>query len=115
MTRASGDVAVIRAAPANGLDACRAAPSATAADRKPVELDQASVGRLSRLDAIQRQAMALAAENQRRTQMRKLEAAIERLDAGEFGYCVRCGHEIDDRRLAIDSAVPSCIDCARQR
>lgn len=115
MTLPSHDLAAIREALLEKLDECRAASSATTTDRKPVELDQTTVGRLSRMDAIQRQAMALAADNQRQRQMRKLEAAIGRLDAGDYGYCVRCGHEIGERRLAIDPAVPTCIDCARQR
>jgi DnaK suppressor protein len=90
----------------------RQASTATADDRKPVELDQTMVGRLSRVDALQRQAMAQAADRQRQAQIQRLRAALKRLESGDYGYCVRCGGEIVARRLEIDPAVPTCIDCA---
>ena len=92
---------------------CRAASTATADDRKPVALDQTTVGRLSRMDAMQRQAMAEATERQRQVQIQRLQAALARLDEGEYGYCVRCGDSIAPRRLEADPAVPLCIGCAR--
>lgn len=91
----------------------RAASTATVDDRKPVELDQTMVGRLSRVDALQRQAMAQAADRQRHAQIQRLRAALERLDAGDYGICVRCGNEVAPRRLEADPAVPTCIACAR--
>jgi len=107
------DFPAIRATLERLLAECRTASSATADDRKPVELDQTTVGRLSRMDAMQRQAMAQAAERQRRVQVQRLEAARERLDAGDYGYCGRCGERIGARRLAIDPAAPTSIGCAR--
>ena len=87
--------------------------SQTAAeDRKPVGLDQQSVGRLSRQDSLQVQAMAKAAEARRAGELRRVEAAIERLEDGEYGYCVECGEAIDPKRLEIDPAAPRCRDCA---
>ncbi|WP_245294048.1 TraR/DksA family transcriptional regulator [Methylobrevis pamukkalensis] len=80
------------------LDALRSASVQTAADRRPVELDQQSVGRLSRMDAMQQQAMAAAQETRRLGRARALEAAIRRLDAGEFGWCDDCGEFIGMRR-----------------
>lgn len=81
-------------------------------DRKPVELDQQSVGRLSRLDSIQVQAMAMAANARRSQEVRRIDAALVRLDAGEYGWCVECGEAIADRRIESDPAVPRCADCA---
>ena len=87
--------------------------SAAAADqRRPVELDQQSVGRLSRMDALQGQAMAQAQEVRRHARLQQIDAALERLDAGEYGYCVACGDDIPAKRLAIDPAVARCISCA---
>jgi DnaK suppressor protein len=94
------------------LDELQAASAATEADRKPVELDQASVGRLSRMDAMQVQAMSAAAERRRANEIRRLKAALARLADGEYGYCVTCGDEIAPKRIAIDPAVASCIKCA---
>ncbi len=80
--------------------------------RAPVTLDQQSVGRLSRMDAMQMQAMAQAAERQRNHAIQKAEAAIHRLDEGEYGYCLECGEKIAATRLEIDPSAPLCIRCA---
>ena len=80
--------------------------------RATVELDQQSVGRLSRMDALQGQAMAQASERQRRTDLVRIKAALKRLDDGDYGYCLECGEEIADKRLEIDPAAAMCISCA---
>ena len=83
-----------------------------AEDRKPVGLDQQSVGRLSRQDSLQVQAMAKAAEARRAQELRRIDAALRRLEEGEYGYCVECGEAIEARRLGIDPAAPRCAGCA---
>lgn len=82
------------------------------ADRAPVSLDQESVGRLSRIDAMQMQAMALAVQRRRGVEKQRIEAALRRLDGGEFGYCTTCGEEIAEGRLEHDPSVSQCIGCA---
>ena len=77
-----------------------------------VELDQTKVGRLSRMDAMQGQQMALETERRRRQQLQKIEGALRRIDAGDYGYCFHCGEEIDTRRLDADPACTRCIHCA---
>lgn len=84
----------------------------TAADRRPVELDQQSVGRLSRMDAMQQQAMASAQQTRRNGRGRALEAAIARIELGEFGWCDECGDFIGLGRLELDPTVMRCRDCA---
>lgn len=79
---------------------------------RPVELDQTRVGRLSRIDAMQGQAMSAAVRKRRADSLRRVEAALARLDEDEYGYCIRCGEEIDVKRLEIDPATPQCHDCA---
>jgi DnaK suppressor protein len=81
--------------------------------RAPVTLDQQSVGRLSRMDAMQGQAMAQATERRRQDEIRRIDAALVRLDEGEYGYCITCGDDIDPKRLAFDPSVAVCIDCAK--
>jgi RNA polymerase-binding transcription factor len=81
-------------------------------DRKPVVLDQQSVGRLSRLDSIQVQAMAKAADARRAQEIRRIDAALVRLASDEYGYCVACGEAIASGRLDADPAAPRCADCA---
>ncbi|MFN4141210.1 TraR/DksA family transcriptional regulator [Aestuariivirga sp.] len=83
--------------------------------RKPVELDQASVGRLSRMDAMQHQAMAMATQRQRQNDLLRIRAALRRIEEGEYGYCSVCGGEIAAARLELDPATPTCIHCAVNR
>ena len=80
--------------------------------RRPVELDQTRVGRLSRMDALQDQAMALEVENRRKQEIRRVEAALERIDSGDYGFCMSCGEDIEVKRLEIDPATPLCLSCA---
>lgn len=94
------------------LQDLRAASVQTAADRRPVELDQQSVGRLSRMDAMQQQAMAAAQQTRRNGMILALEAAIRRLEAEEFGWCGDCGEFIGLPRLELVPTVMRCRDCA---
>lgn len=80
--------------------------------RAPVTLDQQSVGRLSRMDAMQGQAMALATEQRRKAERQRIAAALARIDSGDYGYCTVCDEEIPVRRLDLDPATPTCVDCA---
>ena len=82
-------------------------------ERKPVALDQSMVGRLSRMDALQNQAMALEAERRRGVELQRIDAALARIEEGEFGYCAACGDDIEAKRLDQDPTVPNCISCAR--
>ena len=65
----------------------RALSNSARDSRKPVELDQSKVGRLSRMDALQDQAMAQEAERRRTSELQRIEAALERLKSGDYGYC----------------------------
>ncbi len=80
--------------------------------RVTVELDQQAVGRLSRMDAMQQQAMAEAQERTRRLELQRIEMAHRRISDGEYGYCIECEAEIPDGRLAIDPMAERCINCA---
>ncbi len=77
-----------------------------------VELDQSKVGRLSRMDAMQAQAMAQAASLRREATLRKIDAALKRLDGGGFGICRSCDEAINPKRMAFDPTSTQCIDCA---
>tara|TARA_R110000744_G_scaffold125730_11_gene231721 strand:+ start:19706 stop:20026 length:321 start_codon:yes stop_codon:yes gene_type:complete len=85
---------------------------ASTGDRQPVELDQQSIGRLSRLDSMQVQAMARASDVRRIQEIRRIEAALKRVDEDEYGWCVECGEAIDPKRLEIDLAAARCAGCA---
>ena len=81
--------------------------------QKTVELDQQAVGRLSRMDALQSQAMAQAQARRRAAERQKIHAALKRIDDGEYGYCTDCGEDIEPKRLAADPAIALCLDCLR--
>ena len=87
--------------------------SATKEARDPVELDQARLGRLSRMDALQSQALAQDVERRRKIELQRIDAALARIEAGDYGFCVRCGDAIPLARLEFDPAVATCVDCAR--
>ena len=77
-----------------------------------VQLDQTKVGRLSRMDALQAQAMAQASGERRAVQLREIDAALKRIDEGGYGDCERCERPINPRRLDADPTARLCIDCA---
>lgn len=95
------------------LAGLRAASDTTSADRRPVELDQSSVGRLSRMDAMQQQAMAAAQDARRQRRIREIQLALQRMDADDFGYCAACGEFIGLPRLDLDPTLRHCVGCAR--
>lgn len=78
-----------------------------------VELDQQVIGRLSRMDALQSQAMAKAGAARRRIERQRLNSALSRLKDDEYGYCEDCGEDIAPARLELDPAAAKCISCAR--
>jgi DnaK suppressor protein len=80
-----------------------------------VELDQTRVGRLSRMDALQQQAMAQGARGRQLNRQRRLEAALARIAAGTYGYCCECHGPLSEQRLNTDPAVVFCVDCAEAR
>lgn len=79
-----------------------------------VELDQSKVGRLSRMDAMQAQAMAQASVQRRDQTLRKITAALGRIERDEFGLCHSCEEPINEKRLDFDPTVTLCIDCANK-
>lgn len=95
-------------------DVLRAMGDAAANDAGTVMLDQSSVGRLSRMDALQQQAMVLGLNEALQREKRRLEAALVRLDEGMFGICCHCGEPIPKDRLEADLGAPFCTDCQEE-
>lgn len=77
-----------------------------------VALDQARVGRLSRMDAMQAQQMAQASARRRELMLRKITAALARLESGDYGLCQSCAEPINPKRLGFDPTLVLCIGCA---
>lgn len=97
----------------NRLQALDTEDAAGLGAQKIVTLDQQAVGRLSRMDALQNQAMALAQARRRQVERQRIAAALQRLSDDDYGYCTECGDQIAPARLAADPAIPRCLDCTR--
>lgn len=77
-----------------------------------VELDQARMGRLSRMDALQQQAMSKARIQQLKIDVQKIQGALKRLEDGEYGFCMKCHQEISQKRMDFDPCAFICVQCA---
>ena len=82
---------------------------------RPVELDQSRVGRLSRMDALQVQAMSVESSRRKQIQRQRVDAALTRIANDAFGLCIECEEEINPKRLEFDPTLLLCIDCAEAR
>lgn len=80
----------------------------------PVTLDQQSVGRVSRIDAIQQQQMAKATRRQQQQQLRQVSRAIDELAQGDYGYCQQCGELIAFARLKVRPESVLCVRCQQE-
>lgn len=82
---------------------------------KPVALDQQSVGRLSRMDAIAQQSVSKDGVHRLRLRYAQVMGAIRRMENGQYGYCIRCDEDIGFKRLNVAPEVPMCIECQANR
>ncbi|HEY5791443.1 MAG TPA: TraR/DksA C4-type zinc finger protein [Gammaproteobacteria bacterium] len=99
---------IARRAEIENLDATTSDAAST------VELDQARVGRLSRMDALQGQAMAQETLRRHKLERNRIDAALRRIDDGSFGDCLGCGEPIAAARLAADPSATLCLECAER-
>ena len=86
----------------------------TADGAKPVDLDE-PIGRLSRVDAMQQQSMTRANREAARARVQRVEAALRRVDTGEYGECLACEEPIGFGRLKAQPETPLCIGCQSRR
>lgn len=82
---------------------------------KTVELDQTSVGRLSRMDALQGQAMSVELQRRRQLELQQIKSALTRIETGDYGYCINCDEAIVPGRLELDPAASLCVACASEK
>ena len=79
-----------------------------------VELDQARVGRLSRMDAMQAQAMTQASGRRRDLMLKKITVALARMESDGYGVLRSCEEAINPKRLEIDPTAILCVNCAER-
>ena len=80
----------------------------------PAALDQARVGRLSRMDAMQQQEISKASARLVDLERQRILTALKRIKSGEYGYCILCEDDIAAKRLQFDPSLLTCIDCAQR-
>jgi DnaK suppressor protein len=76
------------------------------------EPDKTRSGRLTRLDDLQNEAMSAESVRRRKLQLVRIDAALRRLEEGDYGFCSGCGNPIAPGRLGVDPAADQCIRCA---
>ena len=80
---------------------------------KPVDLGE-SIGRLTRMDAIQHQQMALNSKKQVELSIELVNDAIKRFNENEYGVCLKCEEEISEKRLLAKPEAAFCLDCQQK-
>jgi DnaK suppressor protein len=86
----------------------------SAESSKIVSLDQTMMGRVSRIDAIQQQKIALASFERDKQHFHKLEIALKNIDDEDFGYCIECDESISFSRLMIKPESTFCVACQQK-
>jgi DnaK suppressor protein len=97
------------------IEELEASLQAGAAGARPVELDQGAVGRLSRVDALQQQAMAQASQRNVQARLSRCRAALSALQQGRYGQCGECDEPIEPRRLEAFPEAALCLSCQREK
>ena len=80
--------------------------------RATVDLDQSRMGRLSRMDALQMQAMEQANEMRRLEEINRIQQALVKIAEQDFGSCDICAEWITIKRLSYDPSFLICVECA---
>ena len=82
-----------------------------------VELDQAKVGRLSRIDAMQHQKMAQANLRKGAEKLVRYRHVLQMLEneTDEFGYCIQCDDVIPFKRLCLRPESRICVPCLNKK
>ncbi|MFP4014607.1 MAG: TraR/DksA family transcriptional regulator [Chitinispirillaceae bacterium] len=84
----------------------------SAESEKPISLED-PIGRLTRIDAIQRQQQALYTKERTANSLRQVREALERIDEGTYGVCTKCKSEIEHDRLEFMPESTLCTKCVR--
>lgn len=86
----------------------------TAESSRPVDLDQ-PIGRLSRVDALQQQQMAVASRDAAARRLTQVENALKAIAGGTYGECRLCEEPVGYARLKARPETPFCLNCQADR
>ena len=81
---------------------------------KPISPEN-SIGRVSRMDAINNKSVAEAALRSAKTKLSKLQIALTKIDNKDFGNCSNCKNPIRPARLMYMPESTRCVRCADRR
>lgn len=81
---------------------------------KPVSPEN-SIGRVSRMDAINNKSVMEASLRNKISKRNKLKLALTKVDQANFGLCARCKRAINPARLMFMPESAYCINCADKR
>lgn len=107
-------IAALRGALEAALADAEQGLATSTSDAKPVDLGLA-IGRVTRMDAIQLQQMAVARRQRVLVRVAQIRSALDRLDRGTYGECVSCGEAVDPARLQAVPEAPFCRGCQGSR
>lgn len=79
---------------------------------RPRDLEQDTVGRLSRIDAIQNAGLTANLAEREKAQLAQIVDALRRIEDGTYGACNGCGGPIPFQRLQIFPETRACQACA---
>lgn len=83
----------------------------TAEGSRPVEADQSTMGRLSRMDALQQQSLVADLHSREQARHAQITDALERIEQGTYGLCATCGRPIPYGRLLVFAEARTCAGC----
>ncbi|MCB1324848.1 MAG: TraR/DksA C4-type zinc finger protein [Spirochaetales bacterium] len=78
---------------------------------RPIKPD-VSLGRLTRMDAIQNRSVSESALRDARAKLGAIKTALDKLEGDNYGVCVSCGSQIAPARLEFMPESTTCVDCA---
>ena len=70
------------------------------------------LGRLSRMEAMQDQQLILEARRRKKMQKIAVQAALQRIENGQFGACIFCGNASALDRLEVAPESSTCVNCS---
>ncbi len=71
-----------------------------------------SIGRVSRMDAINNKSVMEAALANKKEKLSKLKLALNNIESENYGICSMCGNDIQEGRLIFLPESTRCIRCA---
>ena len=79
---------------------------------KPISPEN-SIGRISRMDAINNKSVTEATLRKAKEKLEKLKFALSRVDDDDFGRCITCKKPIPLGRMLIMPQARTCVNCSQ--